>query len=83
MTRMEIVMTTETIINNEGEEEEIQVFQSLLDTDGDGINDHLDEDDDGDGRPTIDEINVNFNTGVVTLPDTDGDGTPDYLDADS
>lgn len=82
-TRLEIVLTTETVINNEGEEEEVQVFESFLDTDNDGIPDHRDEDDDGDGRNTLDEINVNFNTGVITYPDTDGDGTPDYLDSDS
>ena len=82
-TRLEIMLATEMVINDEGEEEEIEVFQALLDTDGDGINDHLDDDDDGDGIPTLDEINVNFNTGEITYPDTDGDGTPDYLDSDS
>lgn len=82
-TRLEVVFTTETIINDEGEEEEIQVFVSTQDTDGDGTPDHLDEDDDGDGINTIDEINVNFNTGVITYPDTDEDGIPDYLDSDS
>jgi len=59
------------------------VFDSFLDTDGDGVSDHLDEDDDGDGRPTADEIMVNNNTNVITFPDTDEDGTPDYLDPDS
>lgn len=82
-TKLEIVLATETIVNNAGEEEEVQVFESFLDTDGDGVQDHLDDDDDGDGRLTLDEINVNFNTGVITYPDTDGDGTPDYLDSDS
>ena len=82
-TRSEIVMITETIINDDGEEEEVEVFQSFLDTDGDGVSNHLDDDDDGDGIDTVDEINVNFNTGEITFPDTDGDGTPDYLDPDS
>lgn len=82
-TRLEIVFTTTTIINNEGEQEEVEVFESYIDTDNDGVNDHLDDDDDGDGIDTIDEINLNLNTGVITYPDSDGDGTPDYLDADS
>lgn len=83
VTRLEIEFTTETIINEQGEEEEVQVFAGFLDTDNDGTSDHLDEDDDGDGRLTLDEINVNFNTGVITYPDTDEDGIPDYLDSDS
>ena len=47
----------------------------LVDTDGDGIYDVLDDDDDNDGILDIDEGN-----GLV---DTDGDGIPDSLDADS
>lgn len=82
-TRLEIVLVADTIVNDEGEEEEVQVFQSFLDTDGDGISDHLDEDDDGDGINTVDEININLNTGVITYPDSDEDGVPDYLDSDS
>ncbi len=42
----------------------------------------LDPDDDGDGRPTRDEIIIN-EYGTITFPDTDGDGIPDHLDADS
>ena len=45
------------------------------DTDGDGINDDVDLDDDNDGILDTDE-------GDDTV-DTDGDGTPDYLDTDS
>jgi hypothetical protein len=53
------------------------------DTDGDGIEDRFDSDDDGDNVPTIQE-------GVVIIDgqisdqsrDTDEDGTPDYLDTD-
>ena len=82
-TSLEIVFMTTTIINDEGEEEQVEVFESFQDTDGDGTNDHLDTDDDGDGIPTLDEISINFNTGVITFPDTDGDDIPDYLDADS
>ncbi len=48
-----------------------------VDTDGDGLMDSLDDDDDGDGVPTQDEL------GDPLAPtDTDGDGTADYLDAD-
>jgi hypothetical protein len=44
----------------------------------DGLPDLIDEDDDGDGVNTRDEI------GDVDNPvDTDGDGIPDYLDVDS
>ncbi len=47
----------------------------LIDTDGDGIYDVLDDDDDNDGILDIDEGNG--------LLDTDGDGIPDSLDSDS
>jgi hypothetical protein len=47
--------------------------EELEDHDSDGIPGLLDEDDDGDGVPTVHEGRV----------DTDGDGTPDYLDPDS
>lgn len=73
-TRLEIVTS------GAGDEE---VFVSFLDTDNDGTPDHLDTDDDGDGRDTSDEIDFNSATGVISFPDTDGDGTPDYLDSDS
>lgn len=52
------------------------------DTDGDGIPNLFDADDDGDLRPTSDEITINSD-GSITFPDVDNDGTPDYLDADS
>jgi hypothetical protein len=42
------------------------------DTDGDGQNDALDPDDDGDGLPSLDELGF----------DRDGDGVPDRLDPD-
>ncbi|MFM1879687.1 MAG: hypothetical protein RLZZ241_2553 [Bacteroidota bacterium] len=41
----------------------------------------LDADDDGDGTPTRDEIEIV--NGVISFPDADGDGIPDYLDADT
>ena len=43
---------------------------------------HTDADDDADGTPTIDEIEID-DLGNITFPDTDNDGTPDYLDADN
>jgi hypothetical protein len=49
------------------------------DTDEDGIPNYIDPDDDGDGRPTIDEIEIAAD-GTVTFPDSDGNGIPDYLD---
>lgn len=52
------------------------------DTDGDGIPNYLDTDDDNDQRPTRDEIEID-DKGNITYPDTDNDGIPDYLDADS
>ncbi|HNW51807.1 MAG TPA: gliding motility-associated C-terminal domain-containing protein, partial [Prolixibacteraceae bacterium] len=57
--------------------------QELLDgfdTDGDGIPNYLDTDDDGDGVLTIDE-DVDHN-GTSLNDDTDGDGRKNYLDND-
>ena len=53
-----------------------------LDTDGNGIFNHLDADDDGDGLATIDELDANADTiGDAFNPDDlDNDGIPDYLD---
>ena len=49
-----------------------------LDTDGDGVGDACDADDDNDGITDVDEIATAGNGG-----DTDGDGIPDHLDLDS
>ncbi|WP_344930239.1 DUF7507 domain-containing protein, partial [Aquimarina addita] len=61
------------------------VNYSLLDTDGDGIDDFQDVDDDGDSILTSDE-NPNpdgdGNPDTGDTQDTDGDGIPDYLDMD-
>ena len=46
---------------------------AMADTDGDGINDDVDLDDDNDGIPDT----------VEGMGDTDGDGVPDFLDLDS
>lgn len=56
------------------------------DTDGDGIPDKYDEDDDGDNVPTALELDIQNEDGdnnPLTNPlDTDGDGIADYLDDD-
>ena len=54
------------------------------DTDGDGIPDYLDQDDDNDNVLTRFELNDDDeDDDPFTNPlDTDGDGTPDYLDDD-
>jgi len=58
------------------------------DTDGDRFADFSDDDDDGDGVLTKDEIEVNdtnedgwISPDEITFPDSNGNGTPDYLDA--
>jgi gliding motility-associated-like protein len=56
------------------------IIYNLLDTDGDGIPDYLDIDDDGDGINTTDEDVNGINTPLDD--DTDGDGIPNYLDVD-
>ena len=57
-------------------EEDVNANGNLLDddTDGDGIANYLDADDDGDTVPTISELPIS--------KDSDGDGLVDYLDAD-
>ena len=53
------------------------------DTDGDGIPDYLDADDDNDNVLTKDEKhNYTKADGLSKAQDTDGDGIPDYLDND-
>jgi len=52
------------------------------DTDADGLPNYVDPDDDNDGRPTSDEIEIGAD-GSITFPDEDGDGIVDYLDSDS
>jgi hypothetical protein len=53
------------------------------DTDGDGIPNYLDPDDDGDNVLTKDENPDPNGDGVLNdAQDTDGDGIPDYLDND-
>lgn len=58
---------------------------SAPNSDGDDVIDILDNDDDGDGAPTKDELGQDENGDGEPddAVDTDGDGTPDYLDTDS
>ena len=49
------------------------------DSDGDGVPDYLDDDDDDDGIPTADEVELAKRWGE----DLDGDNQPNYLDTDS
>ena len=56
-----------------------------IDTDGDGLIDIIDFDDDGDNVPTILEgvvLDENGNVDLTLSRDTDVDGIPDYLDED-
>ena len=53
------------------------------DTDGDGLPNYIDPDDDGDNVLTASEQpNYDIATGLTTARDTDGDGIADYLDTD-
>lgn len=54
--------------------------EASQDTDGDGLPDYLDIDDDGDNVLTSVEIEISDNEIVFT--DTDEDGIPNYLDTD-
>ena len=56
-------------------------------TDGDfsqsgAIYNYIDPDDDNDGIPTRDEINLDADGNFLSFKDTDGDGVPDHLDND-
>ncbi|SDG62934.1 FKBP-type peptidyl-prolyl cis-trans isomerase [Psychroflexus sediminis] len=52
------------------------------DTDEDRIPNFGDQDDDGDGVPTREEVNLDEDGNLILpLPDSNGNGTPDYLDA--
>ncbi len=68
-------------LDNDGLDDED--ITSELDTDGDGLLDYFDEDDDGDNVPTLIELGLDFINGIDDEPrDWDDDGTPDYLDKD-
>ncbi len=79
------ITTTGTEEDNDGIAADIEDPTGLQDTDGDGLIDIIDDDDDGDNVPTILEGIVFNSNGTIdqnlTL-DTDGDGIFDYLDPD-
>jgi uncharacterized repeat protein (TIGR01451 family) len=63
-------------IDSDGDGVADYLENNTLDTDGDGKPDSLDNDDDGDGILTIDELGSG---GALNPADTNGDGIPDYL----
>lgn len=65
-----IVLNSDGTINRE----------ASRDSDGDGLPDYLDMDDDGDNVLTSQEFEIVDNE--IVLTDTDGDGIPNYLDTD-
>ncbi len=73
--------------DNDGISNEFEIGDDLdnpRDTDGDGIPDLLDDDDDGDGILTSDEnADPNGDGNPDDAFDSDGDGTPDYLEEDN
>ena len=83
-----LTITTEGIeADNDGIPSDIEDPTGLLDTDGDGLIDIIDDDDDGDNVPTLLELEgVVFNDdGTINVElseDMDGDGILNYLDAD-
>lgn len=74
------------IITTLVEDDDDDVLASLEfdgDTDGDGLPDYIDADDDGDNILTEDENpDPNGDGDLSDAQDTDSDGIPDYLDAD-
>tara|TARA_B100001750_G_scaffold133631_1_gene106278 strand:+ start:14054 stop:17134 length:3081 start_codon:yes stop_codon:yes gene_type:complete len=58
---------------------------ACVDTDGDGVNDNVDLDDDNDGiLDTVEDPNIDGDNDPLTNPyDSDGDGYPNHLDIDS
>jgi len=66
-----------------GPQAEDGTYPDAIDTDGDGLFDYIDKDDDNDNILTTAE-NANYDDidGLANAQDTDGDGTPDYLDND-
>ena len=61
--------------------EDLNGNQYLMDddTDGDGVPNYMDPDDDGDRRLTRDEIIIHED-GTLEFPDKNNNGIPDYLD---
>ena len=79
-----ITTTLKTANDHDGDgvPSEAEGMAEELDTDGDGIPDYLDIDDDADNLLTRVEIAVEAENAVNTYPDSDNDGIPNYIDAD-
>lgn len=81
-----ITVTTEAIETDEdGIPSAVEDPTGLVDTDGDGLENIIDADDDGDNVPTILEGVILADDGSIDTflsRDTDGDGILDYLDED-
>lgn len=75
-------LTTATDHDGDGVPSANEGMAEGRDTDGDGIADYLDIDDDGDNILTRIETAVESENTVGTYADSDNDGIPDYLDAD-
>ena len=69
------VLTSETTLNDN---DNIVEVIDALDTDGDGLPNYYDFDDDGDNIPTAAELGND----ILNPRDSDGDGIADYLDED-
>ena len=72
-------------LEGRGEMDENGDFPNAQDWDLDGTPDYLDQDDDNDNVPTINEIDTDDIDGdgdPTNNLDTDGDGNPDYLNID-
>jgi hypothetical protein len=70
------VLITETTLDDN--DNLVEVEDDSIDTDGDGIPNYYDYDDDGDNVPTAAEIGLD----PLNPRDSDGDSIPDYLDDD-
>ncbi len=67
-------------LNNNGRVDDIPEGDDIGDdTDGDGLPNFVDRNDDGDSVLTRDEIIINED-GTIEFPDSNGNGIPDYLD---
>lgn len=79
------ITTTAIEEDQDGIESSIEDPTGVLDTDGDGLIDIIDDDDDGDNVPTILEGIIFNDDGTINIElsrDTDDDGVLDYLDDD-
>lgn len=81
------ILTEGTVADADGIPTELEAPNGeVIDTDMDGLENYLDEDDDGDNVPTILEGVVLNEAGTAIdfdlSLDTDGDGIPNYLDED-